>query len=111
MPAKKKKNEDPTQAIAANTRTELAVAVSAQVGGDVSAADVARILDAMDKVHDGEELGIVRRNEDGVVAIRVDFRGVAQWLVCGPNGSTHYDMSGTFAGDVLFAPDKSSGEK
>ena len=104
MPGKNKKAVNPAKGVKAVNREQLAKAVSSQVNGDISEADVARILAAVDTVHDGEELGTVRRSEDGVVAIRVDFRGVDQWLVCGPNGSTHYDLSGSFNGEVIFTP-------
>ena len=105
MPEKKKKAVNAAKVVKAATREQLAKAVSSHVSGDISEADVARILAAIDTVHDGEELGTVRRSEEGVVAIRVDFRGVDQWLVCGTNGSTHYDLSGSFDGEVIFKPE------
>ena len=102
------------------SRDEMSKAISSHTGGDLTEAQVARVLASIDAVEEGDALGTVIRKDNGDIYVRVEIRGVARWAVTGAEGSSHYDMQSTVAGTVLYAPEpakvvpkprKSSGKK
>lgn len=80
-------------------------AVSAQLP-DVTTEQVAMVLDAWNKVAEGDPLGTILLDpETGATAVRVSDGGVHKWRVTGSDGATWADMQPKLAGwTVVHTP-------
>lgn len=76
----------------------------AQITGDVTPEQVASVLVAWNNIHEGDPVGMVRRDpETGAIAMRADDNGVHVWRVNMPNGEQYNDMQPTLPWPVLYS--------
>lgn len=65
----------------------------ASVVGDIDATKVAAVIAAWHAIHDGDQLGTVRRDPvTGAVAVRVEDHGIYLWRVSTPQGEQYNDL-------------------
>ena len=71
---------------------DVVSALSAHVP-DLDETQINSVLEALNKVREGDEIGtVLRNNETGAIAHRVDSEGIALWRVSEPNGTQYNDM-------------------
>lgn len=77
------------------TTKEVVAALNSHVP-DLSEVQISAVLDALNKVREGADLGVVMRDPvTGAVAHRVDAEGILVWRVSEPEGGTYTDMQPT----------------
>lgn len=85
-------------------RDKAIAGIKAMLGDDVTEAQIDAVLAAQQAVAEGEPVGTVMREEDsGKIAHRVNDNGVVQWRVTGPDGECYNDLQPTLPWQVIYA--------
>lgn len=72
----------------------FAEAVTSQLSSqmpNLSAEDVKAVVAAMNTVQSGDEVGMIRRSPDGVLAVRISLEGVHKWHLTNPADGTAWN--------------------
>lgn len=70
---------------------------------DLDETQINSVLDALNKVREGAEVGTVLRDDTtGFIAHRVDEDGIVLWRVTGPEGTQYNDMQPTLNWNQIY---------
>lgn len=70
---------------------------------DLDETQISTVLDALNKVREGAEVGTVLRDDStGFIAHRVDEDGIVLWRVTGPEGTQYNDMQPTLTWTQIY---------